>query len=89
MERLRRTFVLLVRRSGMARKKIFRGFGRRIYLPTKQDIDAACAKFQERWSERERRKRSGWIEKEGWTPPVVSVHSWVDDDGMSVEIGEG
>jgi hypothetical protein len=43
------------------------------FLPTLHDIRQACDKIQENWSEWERRKRSGGIEKPHWLPPFVEV----------------
>jgi hypothetical protein len=42
-----------------------------MFLPTSHDIQQACNKMQEQWSEWERRKRSGWVEEIHWLPPEV------------------
>ncbi|MHB8972138.1 MAG: hypothetical protein ACYC3X_06505 [Pirellulaceae bacterium] len=47
----------------------------RVFMPTSLDIRQACDKIQERWSERERRKRAGWVEGQHWLPPLVEVDS--------------
>ena len=51
----------------------------RVFLPTSHDIRQACEKIQETWSERERRKRAGWIEGGHWLPPLVETESLLDD----------
>ena len=50
-----------------------------VYLPSKQDIEQACAKIQEGWSERERLKRMGRAEKQHWLPPLVECDSLFPD----------
>jgi hypothetical protein len=51
----------------------------RVFLPTTHDIREACEKIQESWSERERRKRAGWIEGGHWLPPLVETESLLED----------
>ena len=51
----------------------------RVFLPTSHDIRQACDRIQQDWSERERRKRAGWLEGGQWLPPVVSTDSLLDD----------
>ncbi len=51
----------------------------RVFLPTSHDIRQACDRIQQKWSDRERRKRAGWTEGGQWLPPVVSTDSLLDD----------
>ncbi len=47
----------------------------RVFVPTSHEIREACERIQEGWSERERRKRAGWIEGGRWLPPLVEIDS--------------
>lgn len=51
----------------------------RVYLPSSHDIRQACDRIQKGWSERERRKRAGWIEGGHWSPPLVEADSMLYD----------
>lgn len=53
-----------------------------VYLPSKHDIEKACEKIQQGWSELERLKRMGRAEKQHWLPPVVECES-LFPDGLS------
>ncbi len=50
------------------------------YEPTPAEIRAKCAEIQERWSEKERRKRAGGWEDPHWMPPVVELETSLPDD---------
>jgi hypothetical protein len=41
------------------------------YKPSAEEIERACAKIQEKWSARQRSKRSGRNTESNWTPPRV------------------
>ncbi len=45
----------------------------KVFLPSSHDIRQACDRIQAGWSERERRKRAGWIEGGHWLPPLVET----------------
>ncbi len=51
----------------------------KVYLPSSYDIREACDQIQKSWSERERRKRAGWIERQHWSPPLVEADSLLYD----------
>ena len=54
----------------------------RVFRPTAHEIRNACERIQERWSVRERRKRSGRAKDEHWTPPMVTT-DWLTSDSSS------
>ncbi len=43
------------------------------HMPSRQEITAACARFQATWSPEERERRRGVIEPLHWTPPLVKI----------------
>ena len=51
----------------------------KVYLPTSHDIQQACEKIQQGWSEREKLKRSGRTEGKHWLPPLVESESLFPD----------
>lgn len=49
-----------------------------VFSPTTDDIKKACDRIREGWTDREHRKRSGYLGTArgdflAWTPPVVPV----------------
>jgi hypothetical protein len=42
--------------------------------PTQDEIAARTAEIREEWSDRERRRRAGLNERNGWRVPVVRVN---------------
>ncbi len=56
--------------------------GSKIFRPTPHEIRMACERIQERWSPRERQKRSGRPKDEHWTPPLVTT-DWFGTDSSS------
>ncbi len=60
----------------------------KIFRPTPHEIRRACEKIQQRWSERERRKRSGRPKDEHWTPPLVTSE-WLSTDRNSSYVDDG
>ena len=51
----------------------------KVYLPTSHDIERACEKIQEGWSERERLKRSGRADGRHWSPPIIESETLFPD----------
>jgi len=44
-----------------------------IYLPTPDEIQLECEKFQNAWSSRERRKRDCSVKPQPWTLPIIEI----------------
>ena len=51
----------------------------KVYLPTSHDIQQACERIQEGWSDREKLKRSGRAEGRHWLPPLVESETLFPD----------
>ncbi len=51
----------------------------KVYLPTSHDIQQACERIQEGWSDREKLKRSGRAEGRHWLPPLVDSETLYPD----------
>lgn len=44
-----------------------------IYLPSQDEIQRECTKFQKAWSSRERQKRDSSKKPEPWTVPIIDT----------------
>jgi len=54
----------------------------KIFRPTPHEIRSACERIQQRWSDRERRKRAGRPKNEHWSPPLVTT-DWLATEASS------
>jgi len=43
-------------------------------VPTRREIRDACRQIQDRWSDRERRRRAGLPKVQYWIPPIIPVN---------------
>jgi hypothetical protein len=46
---------------------------RDIFLPSPDEIQQACLKFQETWGHKERRKRDSSQKPQPWTVPIIET----------------
>jgi hypothetical protein len=56
-------------------------------MPTEKEIRRACRRIRKTWTEQERRRRAGKIDRkpEPWTPPLVKISSLLPDIAAMIE----
>ena len=56
------------------------------YEPSCAEISRACEEIQRGWSDRERKKRAGTLDRPTWLPPVIELEAILFDDGNSAAL---